>query len=105
VGVFYDQSTPRAALRSFIRALEQRRSDVIMRLIPSTEKEGITLKRLEQAWSGKGRDEIERIVNNLNNHLNNPIERVGKRATMPYGEYFSVEFVLEGKRWKIEKPE
>jgi len=24
---------------------------------------------------------------------------------MPYGEHFSVEFVLEGESWKIEKPE
>lgn len=102
---FYDQSTPLAALRSFVRALEQRRYDVIMRLIPSAEKEGITLEKLQQTWSGKGRDELERIVNNLNNHLYNPIERVGKRAIMPYGEYLSVEFVLEGKRWKIERPE
>jgi len=102
---FYDQSTPRAALRSFVRALERRRYDVIMRLIPSGEKEGITLEKLERTWSGKGRDELERIVNNLNNHLDDPIERVGKRATMPYGEFFSVEFVLEGERWKIEKPQ
>jgi len=102
---FYDQSTPRAALRSFVRALERRRYDVIMRLIPSAEKEGISLEKLEQNWSSKGRDELERIVNNLNNHLNNPIERVGKRAIMPYGEHLSVEFVLEGKSWKIERPE
>jgi hypothetical protein len=102
---FYDQSTPRAALRSFVRALERRRYDVVMRLIPSNEKEGVTPEKLEQTWSGKGRDELERIVNNLNNHLNDPIERVGKRATMTYGEHLSVEFVLEGKNWKIERPE
>ncbi len=103
--VFYDQSTPRAALQSFVHALKRRRYDVVMRLIPSSEKEGITLEKLEQTWSGKGRDELERIVNNLNNHLDNPIERVGKRATMPYGEHLSVQFVLEGKNWKIESPE
>lgn len=102
---FYDQSTPRAALKSFVRALERRRFDVVMRLIPSGEKEGLTLEKLEQTWSGNGRDDLERIVNNLNNHLDDPIERVGKRATMPYGEYMSVEFVLEGKSWKIEKPQ
>lgn len=102
---FYDQSTPRAALKSFVRAMERRRYDVMMRLIPSAEKEGITPEKLEQKWLGKGRDELERIVNNLNNHFSNPIERVGKRAIMPYGEHSSVEFVLEGKNWKIESPE
>jgi hypothetical protein len=102
---YYDQSTPRAALKSFVRALENGRYDVVMRLIPSNDKEGLTSDKLEEAWSGKDRDKIERLLNNLRGKLDNPIEQTGKRATMPYGEHLSVEFVFEGKNWKIENPE
>ncbi|MBN1653734.1 MAG: hypothetical protein JXA30_08160 [Deltaproteobacteria bacterium] len=102
---FYDQSSPRAALESLVRALENGRFDVVMRLIPLGEKQGITQERLEKTWSGKGRDELERILNNLRDHVDNPIEIVGRIATMPYAEYLSVEFIREGANWKIEKLE
>src|SRR5262249_12717945 len=39
---FYDQSTPRAALHAFVQAMERKRYDVVLRLIPSADKEGIT---------------------------------------------------------------
>lgn len=102
---FYDQSTPRAALRAFVRALERRRYDVIMRLIPNADKEGITSDRLEQAWSGDGRKELERLVHNLKEHLGDPIEVVGERATMPYGDQMRAQLVRENGVWKVEDPE
>ena len=102
---FYDQSTPRAALRAFVRALERRRYDVIMRLIPNADKEGITSDRLEQAWSGDGRKELERLVHNLTEHLDDPIEVVGDRATMPYGDQMRAQLVRENGVWKVEDPE
>jgi len=102
---FYDQSTPRAALRSFVRALERRRYDMIMRLIPNADKEGITSDRLEQAWSGDRRKELERLVHNLREHLEDPIEVVGERATMPYGDQMRAQLVREDGQWKVEDPE
>jgi hypothetical protein len=102
---FYDQSTPRAALRAFVRALERKRYDVIMRLIPNADKEGITSDRLEQAWSGDGRKELERLVHNLNEHLGDPIEVVGDRATMPYGDQMRAQLLRENGVWKVEDPE
>lgn len=102
---FYDQSTPRAALRAFVRALERKRYDVIMRLIPNADKEGITSDRLEQAWSGDGRKELERLVHNLKEHLDDPIEVVGDRATMPYGDQMRAQLLRENGAWKIEDPE
>jgi hypothetical protein len=102
---FYDQSTPRTALRAFVRALENKRYDVVMRLIPNADKEGITSDRLEQAWSGDGRKELERLVHNLREHLDDPIEVAGDRATMVYGDQMRAQLVRENGLWKVEDPE
>jgi hypothetical protein len=102
---FYDRSTPRSALRSFVRALEHKRYDVVMGLIPKADQEGITTDRMEQAWSGEQREEIERMLNNLRQHLQDPIEVVGNHATMPYGDHLRVQFTHEADGWKIEDPE
>jgi hypothetical protein len=102
---FYDQSTPRAALRSFVRAMERKRYDVVMRLVPNADKEGISAERMEQAWSGPERERVERMLTALRESLDAPIEVIGDRATMPYGEHMRVQFVREQALWKIEDPE
>ena len=105
VADFYDQSTPRAALRAFVRAMERKRYDIVMRLVPTQDKEGITTERMEQAWSGPERESVERMLSALREHLDAPIEIVGNRATMPYGEHARVQLVREGDAWKVEDPE
>ena len=102
---FYDQSTPRNALKAFVRAMARRRYDVVMRLIPNADKTGITTESMEKAWSGEGREEAERLIHNLQAHIDAPIEIIGERATMPYGDRMRVQFVREDGRWKIEDPE
>jgi hypothetical protein len=102
---FYDQSTPRATLRSFLRAMERERYDVVMRFVPNADREGMTVERMREAWSGEGREEIERLLANLRANLDAPIEEVGDRATMPYGERFTAEFVREDGVWKVEDPD
>lgn len=101
---FYDQSTPTAALRSFVRAMERRRYDVVLRLIPAADREGMNEERMREAWEGEGREEVERLLANLRASLENPIEEVGDRATMPYGDRFRVQFVREEGVWRIEDP-
>lgn len=102
---FYDQSTPRAALRSFVRAMERQRYDVVLRFVPDADRQGMTVEQMRKAWQGKGREEVERLLANLRANMDNPIEVVGDRATMPYGERFSVQFVREDGVWKIEDPD
>jgi hypothetical protein len=102
---FYDQSTPRAAIRSFVRAMENRRYDVVMRFVPKADREGMTIDGMRQAWEGEGREEIERLLANLRANLHNPIEVVGDRATMAYGERFSMQLVREDGVWKVEDPD
>lgn len=105
VASFYDQSTPRAALRSFVRALERKRYDMLLRLVPNADKEGMTTASLEQTWGGSARDEIERLLSNLRSNLEQPIEAAGDHATLPYGQSMRVQFVREDLQWKIEDPE
>lgn len=105
VAAFYDQATPRAALRSFVSAMTRKRYDVVLRLMPDADKAGVTVERMHEIWQGEGRQDAERIVHNLRDHLEAPIEVVGDRATMPYGDGLRVQFLLEGHRWKIEDPE
>lgn len=105
VATFYDQSTPRAALQSFVRAVRTKRYDVVMRLLPDENKAGVTAERMHETWTGEGRAEVERIIEHLGAHLDAPIEVIGGRATMPYGQGQRVQFVRENGRWKIEEPE
>ena len=77
----------------------------VMRFVPKADREGMTVERMKQAWEVENREEIERIVANLRANLDNPIEVVGDRATMPYGERFRVQFVREDGVWRIEDPD
>ena len=102
---FYDQSTPRAALRSFVRAMERRRYDVVLRFVPEADREGMTVEHMRQAWEGDAREEVDRLVANLRANLHRPIEVVGDRATMTYGDSYTVQFVREDGVWRIEDPD
>jgi hypothetical protein len=88
-----------------VRAVERKRYDIVVRLIPDADKEGITTERLEQAWSGDGREDIERLVHNLREHIDSPIEVAGDRATMTYGDQMRAQLVREAGAWKVEDPE
>lgn len=102
---FYDQSTPRAALVAFVRAMEAKRYDVVMRLIPNADKEGMTTDGMATAWAGEAREEVERMLTSLHDHRDDPIEIAGDHATMAYGERRRVQFVREDGVWKIEDPQ
>ena len=102
---YYDRSSPRAALRSLIRAMERRRYDVVLTLIPRAEREGMSESSLRDVAEGEGREELERLIAALRAAIDNPIEEVGNRATMPYGERFRVVFLREDGLWKISDPD
>ncbi len=101
----YDQSTPRAAIRSFVRAMERRRYDIVLRFVPTASAEGMTEERLRESFEGDGREEVERLLATLRANLDNPIEEVGERATMAYGEGASMQLIFEDGAWKVEDPE
>jgi hypothetical protein len=101
---FYPTDTPRAALRSFVRAVERERWDVVFELMPEADRAGLDRETLAKHLAGR-REELTRLVALLEGFDGAPIEIVGERATMPYGESFTVRFVRESDGWKIEDPE
>lgn len=102
---FYDQSTPRAALRSFVAAFAHRRYDVVLRLMPETDKESVTSESLGQSFGHAARSEIARLMAQLRPNLDQPIEVHGNSATMPYAEHRRVQLALEKGRWRIVEPQ
>ncbi len=59
----YAQDTPRHAIQGFVRAVERRRYDVVMRYVPEAHKEGLDASKLKTAWGGlrKRRDRAGRL--------------------------------------------
>jgi hypothetical protein len=98
----YAQDTPRHAIQGFVRAVERKRYDVVMRYVPDTHKEGLDPSKLKSAWEGHEREEIQQVVSALKQALPAAtIEETGERATMPYGAG-TMQLVREHGLWKIE---
>jgi hypothetical protein len=98
----YAQDTPRHAVQGFIRAVERKRYDIVMRYVPDTHREGLDSSKLQTAWEGHEKEEIEQVVAALKQALPTAtIEETGERATMPYGAG-TMQLVREHGLWKIE---
>src|SRR5215470_9293592 len=54
---FYDQSTPKAALRSFIRAYRLERWDIMLRFVPNTYREKMDAKKMQAQFTGPSREQ------------------------------------------------
>lgn len=102
---FYGQRTPAEALRSFVRALERKRYDIVLRFVPSKWADAMTVDKLRQEWEGNKRDEVGTLIKNLKANLHAPIHESGDTASMPYGDKYEVRFVREDGLWKIEDPD
>jgi hypothetical protein len=101
---FYDRSTPRGALRAFVRAVQRSRWDVVLALMPAADRQALPEAAIVAGLAAR-RAELERVAARLWTARQQPIEVVGDRATMPYRESFSARFVREGGLWHVESPE
>jgi hypothetical protein len=99
---FYSQSTPREALRSFVRAYSLKRWEVMLAFVPTKYRERMTVEKMRNQFEGAHREEIESMMNMIQANLDEPITDKGSEARMPYGDRFEVKFVLEEGRWKIQ---
>ncbi len=101
----YSQAAPESAALSFVRAVENKRYDLLLRFVPDSQRdEGLTEATLRAAWEGEQKQEMVRLIEALKAAL--PAARfevVGERATLAYGAGGTIELVREHAAWKVEE--
>ena len=98
----YPQRAPDEALRSFVRAVERKRWDVVLRFIPMRYRSTITADTLKERWEGAGAAELGAELAAVKAHLDEPIELTGDEARLPVGERKQVKLVREEGLWRVE---
>ncbi len=101
----YGQGTPRAALRTFVRAVEGRRYDVLLRLVPARYRAAVTADKLRAYWEGDQAAAHRALLRDLRLALDARIVEEADEAFVTYGASRQVRFVREEGFWRIESPE
>ncbi|CAN5809540.1 hypothetical protein BH11MYX2_BH11MYX2_14390 [soil metagenome] len=99
---FYDQTSPKSALRSFIRAYRMERWDVMLRFVPDEYREKMDAEKMKAQFTGPSKEQMESLVNSLEANVDEPIVERGNDARMNYGDRFTVTFVKQGSAWKLK---
>jgi hypothetical protein len=99
---FYDQSSPKAALRSFIRAYRLERWDVMLRFVPNAYREKMDATKMKSQFTGASKEQMEALINTLEANVEEPIIERGNDARMSYGDRYTVQFVKEDSAWKLK---
>ncbi len=100
----YSQATPESAAIAFVRGVENKRYDVLLRFVPDSQREGLTEATLRTAWEGEQKQDMARSIDALKAALPGArFEVVGERATLAYGAGGTVELVREHGAWKVEE--
>jgi hypothetical protein len=101
----WDQSTPRAALRTFVRAVDMHRYDILLRLIPDRYRPGLDTDKLHAFWEGERRSENRAVIERVRAALGAAITESGDEARLRTGPDRLVRLVCEEGRWKIDDPD
>lgn len=99
---FYDQSSPKAALRSFLRAYRLERWDIMLRFVPNAYREKMDAPKMKAQFTGGSKDQMETLMNTLEANVDEPIVERGNDARMAYGDRYEVKFVKEDGVWKLK---
>jgi hypothetical protein len=99
---FYDQSTPKAALRSFIRAYRLERWDIMLRFVPTQYREKMDTAKMKAQFTGASKEAMDTLMNTLEANVDETITERGNDARMQYGEKSEVKFVREDGLWKLK---
>jgi hypothetical protein len=99
---FYDQSSPRAALRSFLRAYRLGRFDVMLRFVPDRYRTRMDVEKMKAQFEGPSKEAMEALIDMLEANVEEPIVERASEARMAYGERFEVKFVREEGLWKLK---
>jgi len=100
----YSQAAPESAALSFVRAVENKRYDLLLNFVPDSQREGLTEATLRAAWEGEQKQDMARLIEALKAALPTArFEVVGERATLAYGAGGTIELVREHAAWKVEE--
>jgi hypothetical protein len=98
----WGQETPRATLRSLVRALEGKRYDILLRLSPRRYRGGLTPDKLRRYWESERREDGPALLGRLRAALSTPIVESGDEAHLPLGPEQEVRFVREDGLWRVD---
>jgi len=101
----YPQGQPPEALRAFIRAVDNRRWDVVLRFVPSRYRASITVDKIRAQWeSAAERATLAAQLAEIRRHLDEPFEIAagGDEARLPLGDRKAVRLLREDGVWKVE---
>ena len=101
----WGQATPRAAVRTFIRALDARRYDIVLRLVPDRYRAGLSVDRLRAFWEGDHREEHQALLGRVRAAAGGPLTETGDEARLSVAPDRVVRLVREAGQWKIEDPD
>jgi len=100
--VVYDQSSPRAALRSLVRASTMERWDVLLGLAPERYRLGLGEDDLRRAWTeGPYAAALRTSRDRLREHLADPIVSDAHEAVLDLGDGEAAHLEREGTRWVV----
>jgi hypothetical protein len=99
---FYDQTTPKSALRSFLRAYRLERWDIMLRFVPNQYREKMDAAKMKAQFVGPSKDNMETLMNSIEANVDEPITERGNDARMSYGDRYEVKFVKEDGVWKLK---
>jgi hypothetical protein len=88
-----------------VRALEQRRYDIVLRLCPTRRRAGLSVEALRAFWEGEHKTENVALLQSLREALGAPIVEIGDEARLSYGAGSEARLVREDGVWKIEDPD
>jgi hypothetical protein len=100
---FYSQKTPREAVRSFVRAYHLKRWEVMLRFIPTTYRERMTVDMVKMQFEGPEKEKMADTMEVLRVNLGEVSADIpqGNQARLRYDTY-EVELVREQGLWKIK---
>ena len=98
----WGQETPRAAIRTFVRALDARRYDVVLRLVPDRLRGGMTPERLRSFWEESDADAHRRLLAKIRAAASAPLVESGDEAHAPLADGGELRLMREQSGWKIE---
>lgn len=100
--LLYDQSSPRAALRSLVRASQLERWDVLLGLAPERYRLGLSEDDLRLAWTeGEYATALRTARERLQQHLGEPIVSDAHEAVLELGDGEAAHLEREGLRWVV----